>query len=228
MKNLIENFGALLAVLFLVLCFVGCDANVSSKVTFETNGGQAVEARMVKILETAPITSRSGYVFAGWYLDQVMVTPAVFPLTVTEDMTVYAKWIKSVYKVTFDTKGGSYVASCETDRISEPPKTSREGYAFEGWYKDSTLKVPVGFPLTVTEDMTLYAKWKQVDYKVMFNTNEGSPVTIRNTGLILTAPKTIRYGYAFEGWYKDSTWNIPVSFPLTVTENMTLHAKWTK
>ena len=118
--------------------------------------------------------------------------------------------------------------SLETDKISTAPSTFKDGYILEGWYKDSALNIPVSFPLTVTENMTLHAKWTKIVYRVSFNTNGGSYVEGLETDNISTAPSTFKNGYIFEGWYKDSTLNVPVSFPLTVTENMTLYAKWLK
>lgn len=166
MGNMMKKFFVLLVVFGVLFSFLGCEENapvLPSTVTFDTNGGRAVSARTVKTLETAPVTSKSGYVFAGWYLDQVMTTQASFPLTVTEDMTLYAKWIKSVYTVTFHSNGGSFVAAKETDELQTAPSTNRSGYLFEGWYMDNTLTVPAKFPLTVDKDMTLYAKWLKTE-----------------------------------------------------------------
>ncbi len=166
MKGIIKYFCAFFAVLILMLSFVGCEENVPvlpCTVTFDTNGGRSVDARTVKVVDKAPVTSKTGYVFAGWYLDQVMITPASFPLTVTEAMTLYAKWVKSVYEVSFDTNGGSYIAPLETDELSDVPIPTRNGYAFEGWYKDSTLNAPASFPMKVDRDITLYAKWLKTE-----------------------------------------------------------------
>lgn len=166
MSGMMKKFFVLLMVFGVLFSFLGCEENapvLPNTVTFDTNGGRAVSARTVKTLETAPVTSKSGYVFAGWYLDQVMTTQASFPLTVTEDMTLYAKWIKSVYTVTFQSNGGSFVAAKETDELQTAPSTNRSGYLFEGWYMDNTLTVPASFPLTVDKDMTLYAKWLKTE-----------------------------------------------------------------
>lgn len=140
----------------------GCEENapiLPNTVTFVTNGGATITPRTVTVLENAPITSREGYVFAGWYLDKVMSVQATFPLTVTADMTLYAKWVKVVYCVSFDSNGGTYISDEETDYLYSAPTPRKTDHEFEGWYIDSTLSLPAAFPLTVDKDITLYAKW---------------------------------------------------------------------
>ena len=43
-------------------------------------------------LGTPPTPSRTGYVFGGWFLDQALTQSAAFPMAVSGDMTLYAKW----------------------------------------------------------------------------------------------------------------------------------------
>ena len=65
------------------------------------------------------------------------------------------------YTVTFDSNGGQYI---EPKRVKsgalcpEPPKITRDGYVFSGWYKESGAEWY--FDITVvTEDVTLSAVW---------------------------------------------------------------------
>lgn len=45
-----------------------------------------------------------------------------------------------------------------------PPRPSRDGYSFQGWYKDSALtKAWVNGSDKVKSDITLYAKWQEVE-----------------------------------------------------------------
>jgi uncharacterized repeat protein (TIGR02543 family) len=68
-----------------------------------------------------------------------------------------------IYTVQFDSMGGSPVNSVEAadgSRIGEPAKPQRDGFVFDGWYKDSNYNAKWNFDIdTVTADMTLYAKW---------------------------------------------------------------------
>ncbi len=65
-------------------------------VKFNTNGGIIVDSAKVmrgKVLE-APVTSRDGYVFDGWYEDSALTIPFDFNTPITKSFTLYAKWIK--------------------------------------------------------------------------------------------------------------------------------------
>ncbi len=99
----------LLAILVVasVLVAVGCStkkvvdgdgsvAPVASKpvIDFQENGGSVVSSVRADVLRTAPLTTRENYVFEGWYRDKTLETPAVFPLVVEYDTTLYAKWLK--------------------------------------------------------------------------------------------------------------------------------------
>ncbi len=48
----------------------------------------------------------------------------------------------------------------------------REGYTFDGWYLDADLKEKADPTLSLTEDQTVYAKWKGtlVGYKAVYLT----------------------------------------------------------
>ena len=66
------------------------------------------------------------------------------------------------HTVTFDSQGGSLVASQtvahgETARIPTAP--SRIGYSFGGWYTDESLETAYDFSTPVLHDLTLFAKW---------------------------------------------------------------------
>ena len=60
--------------------------------------------------------------------------------------------------------------------------------------------------------------------------NGGVPAPQRvevNSGGTVSAPAAMRRtGYDFEGWYRDSGFTNKVTFPITVTGNITLYAKW--
>ncbi len=145
---------------------------------------------------------RSGYTFTGWntrkdgfgtsYEDQESVTN----LTAVDGKTItlYAQWeannynatLYSVspyeditsksYTVTFDSNGGSEVASqtvTETDSLYYPSIPTREGYAFSGWYKESYTMSLYDFTETITSDLTLYAGWTEMvtSYYGRYNIN---------------------------------------------------------
>ena len=65
------------------------------------------------------------------------------------------------YTVTFNTNGGSAVASgkgAANGKLAKPADPTREGYDFAGWYTNAGLTTPYDFNSNVTEGFTLYAK----------------------------------------------------------------------
>ena len=121
-------------------------------IAFDTNGGS----------EIAPITqdygteitapdnpTREGYTFIGWDRDIPEIMPA-------ENITVTAQWEINRYTITFDTAGGSEIASITQDygtNITAPADPTREGYTFIGWDK----AIPTTMP---AENITVTAQWK--------------------------------------------------------------------
>ena len=70
------------------------------------------------------------------------------------------------HTVRFDSNGGTPVQNVTVEdgnRIARPADPTKDGYAFVGWYKDAALTNVWDFETdTVTDDVTLYAKWKTV------------------------------------------------------------------
>lgn len=197
-------------------------------VSFETNGGDQIESYKTGIISEIPNTSRTNYIFGGWYLtSDFSGEPVNFPFTVSKPTTLYAKWL-ATYNVSFVTNGGSEISSYRTAIIESSPETLRDGYSFAGWFSDAGLTNSVTFPLTMLEDTVLYAKWLEV-HTVTFETNGGTAIPSIVTGYIESAPVTTKSDFGFGGWYLDSEFasENKVTFPYTVTSDVTLYAKWT-
>ena len=183
-------------------------------ITFDTNGGS----------EIAPITqdygteittpdnpTRKGYTFKGWDKEIPETMPA-------DNITVKAQWGINQYTITFDTNGGSEIASITQDygtKITAPDNPTRKGYTFKGWDKEIPKTMPA-------ENITVKAQWEINQYTITFDTNGGSeiaPIT-QDYGTKITAPANpTRKGYTFKGWDKE----IPKTMP---AENITVKAQW--
>ena len=73
------------------------------------------------------------------------------------------------YNVSFDTNGGSKLASQRVKRnsvITEPAAPAKEGFDFAGWYADKELKTKYDFSAKVTKSITLYAAWTEKDNSI--------------------------------------------------------------
>ncbi|KOS60634.1 InlB B-repeat-containing protein [Lysinibacillus agricola] len=216
------------------------NTSASYTVTFDSNGGSEVSNQEVlegELLK-APVTPlKEGYTFAGWHKDKEMAELWDFDQDVVkEDITLYAKWSKVSYIVTFDSNGGGKVLS-QTVRYNElakaPIPPNKEGYTFAGWYKDKALTELWDFNKgRVTKDITLYAKWSKVSYIVTFDANGGSEIsslTVGHNELVKAPVAPKKEGYTFGGWHKDKELTVAWEFAKdVVTTNVTLYAKWTK
>lgn len=198
----------------------------SYKVTFIRNGGTGMSEMAACEINESPYTYKQGYRFKGWYFDSKFEEKVEFPLTLTEDITLYAWWEEIVYLVNFETNGGSPIATREVGKIEAAPVTYREGYAFLGWYKDATFKTKVTFPLKISENITLYARWEKTAYSVNFVTNGGSSVSSVYTNKLTYSPFTSKNGYAFGGWYLDKELTKIATIPMNIESTTTLYAKW--
>ena len=90
------------------------------------------------------------------------------PLTTLPAATANASYyavvsrVKQTYTVTFDTDEKATVESVTVEygeSVSAPEAPEAAGYRFLGWCADASCTTPATFPLTVTENVTIYAKW---------------------------------------------------------------------
>ena len=88
------------------------------QVDFVTNGGTEVASCITDVVESAPATTKEGFVFAGWHKSADFSGGSVkFPYKVEAATTLYAKWLESgdtPYKVEHYKQSGSYVLA-DTD-----------------------------------------------------------------------------------------------------------------
>lgn len=71
----------------------------------------------------------------------------------------------TTYTVSFDTQGGSEIASQKVNRNNtavQPVDPIREGYRFMGWFTDQTCTQAYDFTERVTKNLTLYAAWEEI------------------------------------------------------------------
>lgn len=239
----------LAAVMITALLLAACSPK-EYKVAFDLGAeaeaaGIDMEPIMASVItkENAPVPPTwAGHSFVSWHTSDKLdaASRVAYPFTVTQDTVLYAKWIVSgdnigqEYKVSFVTNGGLPLADITVSVIQSEPQTTKSGYKFIGWYTDSATETgKISFPYTVTEETTLYAKWKDETngtFMVTFNTNGGSAVEAIEVAIddsIQTAPSTFKSNANFDGWYDNSVLKgKPVTFPFTPTDDCTLYAKW--
>lgn len=201
--------------------------NKNYTVSFNSNGGTEISSVKTGVLQELPFTEKENYEFAGWFISSSLSGEKIAaPYTVTQDITLYAKWLPT-YLVTFETNGGSEIASFRTRTIENVQQPEKPGFTFIEWYLDSSLNTKAVFPLTITKDTTLYADYKQ-NYTITFETNGGSAIPQISCYFIEKSPESTRTEKTLVGWYLDSecTEEKKVTFPFYPTEDVTLFAKW--
>ena len=203
-------------------------------VSFETNGGSHINSQKIEYSKTAKTPeepTKNKYSFAGWYSDAQLTTEFDFNTPITEDTTLYAKWVQTVATVTFNSKNGSRVASQEVtigEKATVPTAPTRNGYIFKEWCTDYAATQSYDFETPVTGDMTLYAAWTTVAV-VTFNANGGSAVesqTVQINGKAVYPITPTRENYIFSCWCSDSSLTTVFDFNTAITADITLYAKW--
>ena len=184
--------------------------------------GNPTTYRVADLPITLADPTREGYTFIGWTEPTLLSTATKnysIPAGTAGDLTFTANWQVNQYTITFQTSGGSTIASITQDygtEVTAPANPTRKGHTFTGWDK----AIPATMP---AENMTIIAQWKINQYTITFNTDGGSaidPIT-QNYGAAITAPADpTKTGYTFNGWDKA----IPATMP---SEDVTIKAKWT-
>ena len=142
-------------------------------ITFDSNGGTSPNPTSKQVTYDEPYgtlaaTTRSGYVFSGWYTARTNGTLITGTTLVSNpnNHILYAHWSSNSYTVYFDSNGGSNPnPSSKTIAIGSNygalPTVTNGNRNFDGWFTDR-----VGGDLvtsttlfTKTYDHTLYAQW---------------------------------------------------------------------
>jgi len=158
--------------------------------------------------------------------------------------TLYAIWSSDEkHTVTFETNGGSAVDAIECndgEKVKKPSNPAKRGYTFKGWFTEKELENKYNFDTPVTSDITLYAKWTKKSsggggggvtrYTLSYETGTTENINDEKynygTTVNLTAVPQ-RDGFVFDGWHTDKELTHKVT-SVTMTENITVYAKWTQ
>lgn len=131
---LASAFGATSAML------AGCGKKVD--LSFNTNGASAIESVTMKIGEqfVLPSPVREGYRFDGWFDNESFNGAPVTSITVSADVTYYAKWTQ-VYAVNLNANGGELSTTtiylAKGDNIYNAVKDlkpTKSGLTFGAWF----------------------------------------------------------------------------------------------
>ena len=133
--------------------------------------------------------------------------------------------------VTFDTDGGSAVASKTVEKgekVQKPEDPKKDGYVFDGWYVDDEKWSFIGY--VVTDDITLTAKWIE-GVTVTFSLPDFLGTTIQSVTVLpyskIESPQIpeICELHKFRGWFlpDGSEWSFADD---KVVQDITLFAEY--
>lgn len=203
-------------------------------VSFSPNGGTIVPSQYVRIggkVEYPEEPTKQGFVFSKWTIDYAGSTAFDFNTPVTTDTQLYAQWIEAV-SVVFDSNGGSEVETqsfAPGEKAIFPPIPVLPDCALVYWSDKQNLSTEYDFSKPVTNNMTLWAKWKQITATLTFESNGGTAVApvIVTYGHKTSSPKSTKEGFVLTAWCKDPELTNEFFFATTnCTESLTLYAKW--
>lgn len=170
-----------------------------------------------------------------------------------DEVTLKANWFNEIvetYKIEFinsTTDAPSYITLPEVqyivagDKVKEPKSPTALGYSFSGWYMTNATE-KYDFNKAPRGDLTLYARWELVDWKIKYELNYGkwsdnfNPTIEYNiiNKKSVTLPKNnnnsnqlVKNHYEFKGWYKSINFSGNEVTSLEMESgDLKLYAKW--
>ncbi len=169
---------------------------------------------MKKFLKAASVILIAALLFCFWSCGNAANTPDPAPDTPasTPASTPSTPSTAASYTVTFETNGGSAITAQSIESgnlVTRPTDPTRTDYVFVGWYADSAFTSAFNFDTPIVAEITLYAKWSQPSYTIVFNANGGTG-SMNNismtygTATNLTQNGFAKSGYEFLGWNTNS------------------------
>ena len=222
-------------------------------ITWDLAGGSWDGAAGVKTFKenqtvVIPNAVRDGYIFLGWYENNVKVDKIG-----NKDYVLVADWYPigtpdnpdepddpdtpvtpTTYTITYNVDGGVLPSGATTSFTDATkvvlPTPTKEGYKFLGWYENNSQVTTL-----TAKNYTLVAKWEKVEtpdtpvtpttYTITYNVDGGvlpsGATTSFTDATKVVLPTPTKSGYLFKGWYEGET----LVTSLT-NKNYTLVAKW--
>ncbi len=205
---------------------------ITYHITYDLNEGVESNNLTTYTIEDPTIylndPSKEGYSFIGW-TNQNGDWVSYIPTGSYGDLVLTAHYQPISYDMNFESNGGSDVSTITLGyelNVNRPLDPIKEGYTFDGWYSDQSLKNPYTFTTMPLGGITLYAKWTVNQYTISFNSNGGSTIdsiTLDYGDLVITPENPSREGYTFNGWDQA----IPLTMPaedLVITPSYSINS----
>lgn len=203
-------------------------------ITLVPNGGKytipassKIEYTNMSSKITLPVPEKQYYTFGGWYKDKTFTQKVDYIYSGSiGNITLYAKWNHISHNIKYYMNDSStepvILSSKHVTIFNEASATTlvsptRIGFAFNGFYETNPNSIyftgkekkVTSIPRFTLTDKTLYAKWTENKYKLVYSGNGGaflSPLSALslkytdNTRTPLFTALKAREGYTFLGW----------------------------
>lgn len=217
------------------------NGEVKYTVTFNSNGAEGtMQAQKIKKGEKCTLpengfTPPENKKFVGWKIGNETKL-AGDEITVNGNTEVTAIWQDIEYKVTFNNNegtgdmAGKLVKAGEDFELPANEFTAPKGKIFKAWLVDGQEK-EVGAKITVNGDIEVKAIWKDIEYKVTFNSNEGTgemPEQTVKKGTEYELPAngfTAPKGKIFKSWEIDGE-EYQAKAKIKINKETTIKAIW--
>jgi uncharacterized repeat protein (TIGR02543 family) len=221
---------------------------VTYTISYDLNSGSGYgNPTTFTVLQSLTLNSnptRTGWTFAGWDSngdDTPEHTTAIAAGTYAEDITLKAIWTQNIYTLTYNSAGGSAVASktftyFQSLNNTYFPAPTRDGYYFTGWYDSSNNRWATGAPffnIGPNGNLTLTARWTPILYSLYvepgFDNGSGGGYSVGSyytdqEMYIGFAP--YRPGFTFTGWKDLETGTFYENGDPMPPRDLTLTAQW--
>lgn len=204
---------------------------------------------------TLPTGTLSGYSLDGWYTDAFAGSKVSTSTTVPSYAhTLYARWTKTMYTITFNPNGGTVSPSSTTvpagSMYANLPVPLYSGKDFVGWFTAASGGSQIKVTDVPTASRTVYAQWTTtgatgagetvaargyVKFQINFVLNGGTLSSSYEkkyvAGYVKNLPtktEVTRSGYTFGGWFENSSFSgtAVTQIPASATGVKTYYAKW--
>lgn len=155
------------------------DGNINQQFENEYQEGTTIEL----VIPTKP-----GYTFSSWSVSGNGASINNNTLIIgNEETKVTAIWTPNIYKVTFNTNGGTvsiaYKNVTYNDIYGEMPIPVKDRYIFNGWYTKDDIEVKSTSKVEILNDIELYAKYISCNFVNIGNINGIYDASITTTSM---------------------------------------------
>ncbi|MFB7139379.1 InlB B-repeat-containing protein [Gottfriedia sp. NPDC056225] len=223
------------------------DQVIGYTVTFETNGGDAIEPQIVDSRVTMPTDpTKVGYKFMGWYSDEALTTPFDFTSIVTKPIKLYAKYALATSIVSADTTDNALGNEITLEFSDKDWANAITSINVAGSAIDATKYKIDATHGTLTIDQSVFKKTGDfiisisakeyadvtVTQKIVNGNNihfvlkgEKAPFEVKDQIVVRRITEPTVHGYDLK-WFADEDCTIPWDFTNSIYSAKTIYGTW--